>query len=39
MGYDVIVVGARVAGSATGMLLARKGLRVLVAAAARTGSE
>jgi flavin-dependent dehydrogenase len=30
MSYDVIVVGARVAGSATGMLLARKGLRVLV---------
>jgi flavin-dependent dehydrogenase len=30
MSYDVIIVGARVAGSATGMLLARKGLRVLV---------
>ena len=30
MSYDVIVVGARLAGSATGMLLARKGLRVLV---------
>ncbi len=30
MSYDVIVVWARVAGSATGMLLARKGLRVLV---------
>ena len=28
--YDVIVVGARVAGSSTAMLLARKGLRVLV---------
>lgn len=28
--YDVIVVGARCAGSATGMLLARKGYRVLV---------
>jgi 2-polyprenyl-6-methoxyphenol hydroxylase-like FAD-dependent oxidoreductase len=28
--YDVIVVGARVAGSATAMLLAGKGLRVLV---------
>ncbi len=27
--YDVIVVGARVAGSATAMLLARKGLKVL----------
>src|SRR5436190_11379271 len=29
MGYDVIVVGARVAGAATAMLLARAGLRVL----------
>jgi flavin-dependent dehydrogenase len=29
-GYDVIVIGARVAGAATGMLLARHGLRVLV---------
>lgn len=29
MGYDVIVVGTRVAGSATAMLLARAGLRVL----------
>jgi 2-polyprenyl-6-methoxyphenol hydroxylase-like FAD-dependent oxidoreductase len=28
--YDVIVVGARVAGAATAMLLARRGLRVLV---------
>jgi flavin-dependent dehydrogenase len=28
--YDVIVVGARVAGSTTAMLLARRGLRVLV---------
>jgi len=28
--YDVIVVGARVAGAATAMLLARQGLRVLV---------
>jgi 2-polyprenyl-6-methoxyphenol hydroxylase-like FAD-dependent oxidoreductase len=28
--YDVIVVGARVAGSSTAMLLARKGLRVLL---------
>ncbi|MGZ4227357.1 MAG: FAD-dependent oxidoreductase [Solirubrobacteraceae bacterium] len=27
--YDVIVVGARVAGSATAMLLARRGLKVL----------
>ena len=30
MTFDVIVVGARVAGAATGMLLARGGLRVLV---------
>ncbi len=30
MTVDVIVVGARVAGAATGMLLARAGLRVLV---------
>ncbi|HET7903806.1 MAG TPA: NAD(P)/FAD-dependent oxidoreductase [Candidatus Eisenbacteria bacterium] len=29
-GYDAIVVGARVAGAATSMLLARAGLRVLV---------
>ncbi|GIH11524.1 FAD-dependent oxidoreductase [Rhizocola hellebori] len=29
MTYDVIVVGARVAGAATAMLLARRGLRVL----------
>jgi flavin-dependent dehydrogenase len=29
--YDVIIVGARVAGSATAMLLARRGLNVLVA--------
>ena len=28
--YDVIIVGARVAGSATAMLLARRGLKVLV---------
>jgi len=30
VGYDVIVVGARVAGAATAMLLARRGVRVLV---------
>ncbi|GAA4327464.1 2-polyprenyl-6-methoxyphenol hydroxylase-like FAD-dependent oxidoreductase [Actinomadura luteofluorescens] len=30
MDYDVIVVGARVAGATTAMLLARRGLRVLV---------
>src|SRR5262245_64999582 len=28
--YDVIIVGARCAGSPTGMLLARKGYRVLI---------
>ena len=28
--YDVIIVGARVAGSATALLLARRGLKVLV---------
>ena len=28
--HDVIVVGARVAGAATAMLLAQRGLRVLV---------
>jgi 2-polyprenyl-6-methoxyphenol hydroxylase-like FAD-dependent oxidoreductase len=30
MSFDVIIVGARVAGAATGLLLARAGLRVLV---------
>jgi len=30
MTFDVIIVGARVAGAATGMLLARAGLRVLI---------
>ncbi|HZC71865.1 MAG TPA: NAD(P)/FAD-dependent oxidoreductase [Jatrophihabitans sp.] len=39
MGYDVIVVGARVAGSVTGMLLARAGLRVLVIDQARFPSD
>jgi glycine/D-amino acid oxidase-like deaminating enzyme len=28
--YDVIIVGARVAGASTAMLLARRGLKVLV---------
>jgi flavin-dependent dehydrogenase len=28
--YDVIIVGARVAGAPTAMLLARRGLKVLV---------
>ncbi len=39
MAYDVIVVGARVAGSATAMLLANKGLRVLVVDRARFPSD
>jgi len=30
MPYDVIIVGGRLAGAATGMLLAREGLRALV---------
>ena len=37
--YDVIVVGARCAGSPTGMLLARKGYRVLVVDRARFPSD
>jgi flavin-dependent dehydrogenase len=37
--YDAIVVGARVAGAATGMLLARAGLDVLVVDRARYGSD
>jgi 2-polyprenyl-6-methoxyphenol hydroxylase-like FAD-dependent oxidoreductase len=38
--YDVIVVvGGRVAGAATAMLLARSGLRVLVIEAARQGTD
>ena len=37
--YDVIVVGGRVAGAATAMLLARGGLRVLVIEAARQGTD
>lgn len=39
MGHDVIVVGARVAGSATAMLLARAGARVLVVDRARFPSD
>ena len=39
MTYDAIVVGARCAGSATAMLLARAGLRVLVLDRARYGSD
>ena len=37
--WDVIVVGARVAGSATAMLLARSGLRVLCVDRSRKGSD
>jgi flavin-dependent dehydrogenase len=37
--YDVVIVGARCAGSATAMLLARQGLRVLVLDRARYGSD
>ncbi len=37
--YDVIVVGGRVAGAATAMLLARAGLRVLVIESARQGTD
>ena len=37
--YDVIVVGARAAGAATAMLMARSGLRALVVDRARRGSD
>ncbi|MCM2314901.1 MAG: NAD(P)/FAD-dependent oxidoreductase [Thermoanaerobaculia bacterium] len=37
--YDAIVVGARVAGAATAMLLARKGMKVLAVDRARYGSD
>src|SRR5579859_760562 len=37
--YDVIVVGARVAGASTAMLLARQGLRVLAVDRARFPSD
>jgi 2-polyprenyl-6-methoxyphenol hydroxylase-like FAD-dependent oxidoreductase len=38
-GFDVVVVGARVAGAATAMLLARAGMRVLAADRARFPSD
>jgi 2-polyprenyl-6-methoxyphenol hydroxylase-like FAD-dependent oxidoreductase len=37
--YDAIVVGARCAGAATAMLLARRGLRVLAVERSRYGSD
>jgi len=37
--YDAVVVGARCAGAATAMLLARRGLRVLALDRARYGSD
>src|SRR5688572_31501276 len=37
--YDVIIVGARVAGAATALLLARAGLRVLVIDRQLNGSD
>ena len=37
--YDAIVIGARVAGAATAMLLARRGLRVLLLDKRRPGSD
>jgi flavin-dependent dehydrogenase len=37
--YDVVIAGARCAGASTAMLLARKGLRVLVVDPAREGSD
>lgn len=37
--YDAVIVGARCAGAATAMLLARRGLRVLVIDRSRHGSD
>jgi menaquinone-9 beta-reductase len=37
--YDVLVVGARCAGAATAMLMARRGLRVLAIDRAAYGSD
>lgn len=38
-GWDVVIVGARVAGASTALLLARAGMRVLVVDRARRGSD
>src|SRR5215467_4411875 len=38
-GYDAVVVGARAAGAATAMLLARRGLRVLAVDRGAYGSD
>jgi flavin-dependent dehydrogenase len=38
-GYDAVIVGARCAGAATAMLLARRGLRVLAVDRQRYGSD
>jgi flavin-dependent dehydrogenase len=37
--YDAVIVGARAAGASTAMLLARKGMKVLVVDRARYGSD
>jgi len=37
--FDVVIVGARCAGAATGMLLARAGLRVLIVDRSRYGTD
>src|SRR5512133_3539747 len=37
--WDVIIIGGRVAGASTALLLARAGLRVLVVDRARRGSD
>jgi flavin-dependent dehydrogenase len=38
-GWDVIIIGGRVAGASTALLLARAGMRVLVVERARRGSD
>ena len=37
--YDVVIVGGRVAGASTALLLARAGLRVAVLERSRVGSD